>query len=146
MNPTLKLTSYPASNPTLALTYEPSANPTSLPGGALVSFLTYLNIQLTDCDSMNICTACQYAIELAQQQLINATLHVLANVTYIGCIFGRRRLSEISRQLAITSRVTLKNTFPSPNPIKDSDTAKATVNASVQNGAFTTLVQENSKK
>ena len=142
VNPTFN----PTVKPVVSLTSKPSVNPTTSLGQAVVIFNTYLNLQLVDCDALKLCTPCQHAIELAQQQVINSTLHQLANVTYIDCIVGRRRLSESSRHLAISSNVTLITTFFSLNPIEDSDIAKATVVSSVQNGIYTTLVQDNSQK
>ena len=142
-------TTYPSNDPTVRLTKKPlnpSINPTSAPREAVITFKTNLNIQLVDCNTLKLCTACHHAIELAQQQVINSTLHRVANVTYINCIVGRRRLSEISRNLAASSNVTLFTTFFSRNPIEDSVAAKVTVVLSVQNGAYTAFIRENSLK
>ena len=144
VNPFPNPTVNPISYPTVTITMNPSVKPTFQSGESLVSFNTYLNFQFVDCNILRSCTACQLAIELSQQQVINSTLHRLANVTYIDCIVGRRRLSEMFRHLAISSNVTLITTFFSQNPIIDSDTAKSTVISSVKNGIYTTLVQENS--
>ena len=144
--PSVSPTFNPTKKPTVSITLNPSAKPTPVPVEVLVTFNTYLNIQLVDCNALKLCTACHHAIELSQQQLINSTIHRLANVTYINCIVGRRRLSEMSRHLMIQSNVTLITTFYSQNPTTDSDTVTANVFSSVQNGEYTKLLQDNSLK
>ena len=146
--PTALLTNKPTLNPTSKPVVSLTSNPTSPLGGALVIFNTYLNLQFVDCNALKLCTTCQHAIELSQQQVINATLHLLANVTYIDCIVGRRRLalSERSRHLVVSSNVTLVTTFISKYSNRDSAIAKATIVSSVTNGVYTNYLQKNSQQ
>ena len=77
--------------------------------------------------------------ELSQQQIINVTLHLLANVTYIQCIVGRRRklTSGWARNLAISADITIITTFESNKPSKDSDAIKLLLEYSIKAGEYT---------
>ena len=147
----------PTQQPSNTLTEIPSLKPIILPsitrnptfsGAVIVSFFSGINLQFVDCDALRYCFSCQRAIELSQQQIINATLHVLANVTYVQCIVGRRRklYSGGSRNLAISANVTIITTFKSNQPSKDSDAAKLALEDSIKTQKYTQTLRTNTLK